>query len=81
MGGVMGHSVRTERFRYTEWNAGKDGTELYDEQQDPREYHNLANDPKYAPAIAEMKQLFQKNCPDQHLQNAGLTCFFALRRL
>lgn len=57
--GVMGHSVRTERFRYTEWDGGKQGRELYDEQHDPKEYHNLANDPSYAATLAEMKKLLQ----------------------
>lgn len=59
MGGVMGHSVRTERFRYTEWNGGKEGQELYDEQKDPKEYHNLAHDANFATTMAQMKQLLQ----------------------
>ena len=57
MGGVMGRSVRTERFRYTEWNGGKEGKEVYNEPPDPKEYHNLADDPKYAATLAEMKKL------------------------
>lgn len=44
---IMGRSVRTERWRYTEWNRGADGVELYDYKKDPDEYHNLANDPGY----------------------------------
>ena len=58
---VMGHSVRTERFRYTEWDGGKQGVELYDQEKDPKEYHNLAGDPKYAATVAELKQLLSKN--------------------
>lgn len=60
---IMGRSVRTERFRYTEWDGGKQGKELYDERQDPKEYRNLANDPKHAATVAEMKELFQKASP------------------
>lgn len=40
-----GRSVRTERYRYTEWDQGKKGTQLYDHQTDPHELKNLANDP------------------------------------
>lgn len=62
-GGVMGRSVRTEGFRYTEWDGGKEGKELYDQQKDPKEYHNLANDPKYAERVASMNKLLQKIAP------------------
>ena len=33
----MGYSIRTEKWRYTEWENGKRGVELYDEAADPRE--------------------------------------------
>src|ERR1051325_970783 len=56
-GGTMGYSVRTERFRYTEWDGGKEGAELYDQQSDPKEYHNLAKEPAYAATVAELKKL------------------------
>jgi uncharacterized sulfatase len=55
----MGYSVRTERWRYTEWDEGRKGVELYDEANDPREMRNLANDPKYAKITTEMKRLLQ----------------------
>ena len=56
----MGRSVRTERWRYTEWGDGKRGVELYDHEKDPREFTNLANDPKHAGTVAELKSLLQK---------------------
>jgi uncharacterized sulfatase len=40
---VNGYSIRTERYRYTEWNRGDEGEELYDYQTDRREVKNLAS--------------------------------------
>jgi arylsulfatase A-like enzyme len=45
---VMGYSIRTNRYRYTEWSRGKEGVELYDYQTDPLEYRNLAGDESHA---------------------------------
>lgn len=57
--GYMGRSVRTGRWRYTEWDNGKRGAELYDHQKDPNEYNNLADDPKYAGKRKEMKNFIK----------------------
>jgi len=51
-----GRSIRSDRFRYTEWNAGKDGMELYDHNSDPAEYHNLAKDPAYADTLSDLQK-------------------------
>jgi iduronate 2-sulfatase len=58
--GFMGYSVRNERYRYTEWDEGRKGVELYDYDKDPNEMRNLANDPNYAKIAAQMKELLQK---------------------
>ena len=62
-GGVPGHSVRTEKWRYTEWDFGNQGSELYDETADPHELNNLANDPKHADVVKEMKALLKQMYP------------------
>ena len=38
----FGKSVVTERYRYTEWDGGKEGVEFYDHETDPNEWTNLA---------------------------------------
>jgi arylsulfatase A-like enzyme len=40
---IRGHSIRTERYRYTEWGGGLYGAELYDHENDPEELTNLAD--------------------------------------
>ena len=55
-----GRSVRTERFRYTEWNQGRLGVELFDHDADPGEFKNLATDPAYATVVAELKATLAK---------------------
>ena len=62
-GKVPGQSVRTERWRYTEWGFGQYGQELYDQVHDPQELHNLAADPKEAAIVTELKALLKKVHP------------------
>jgi uncharacterized sulfatase len=57
---ARGQSVRTERWRYSEWNGGAAGAVLFDEQADPHEMKNLADDPAHKQVVAEMKALLAK---------------------
>jgi uncharacterized sulfatase len=57
---LMGRSVRTERFRYTEWDGGKAGAELYDHNSDSDEFNNLARDAKYSGTVKELSSLLNK---------------------
>jgi uncharacterized sulfatase len=50
-----GDSVRTDRWRYTEWSDGN--RELYDHETDPEENHNLAAAAEHQKAISELQQL------------------------
>jgi len=54
-----GRSLRTDRWRYTEWHdlKGKPtGVELYDELNDPEETTNLANDPTHAETVKQLSK-------------------------
>lgn len=61
---VMGRSVRTDRWRYTEWTTPKNesaGVELYDEQHDPHENTNLAAEAANASTMAMLAKLLHEN--------------------
>lgn len=60
----MGRSVRTERWRYTEWDQGRKGIQLYDHKNDPHEHNNLAEDPNYAKIKNEMSVLLKAHTSD-----------------
>jgi hypothetical protein len=63
-GQAVGRSVRTKRWRYTEWGPdGEAGIELYDHDQDQGEYHNLANQPGHAATRKRMAELLQQGFP------------------
>ena len=55
-GELNGYSVRTDRWRYTSWDEGRQGEQLYDIAADPGETINLASDPKWATTVAELRQ-------------------------
>ncbi len=59
-GATPGHSVRTQRWRYTEWGFGDKGAELYDHDRDPHELHNLAGDTQYTDIVTEMRRLLKR---------------------
>jgi len=51
----LGRTIRTERWRYTQWDNEGKIVEMYDQQADPDDYFNLADDPKYAEIQAGLK--------------------------
>ena len=58
-GKVMGHSIRTERYRYTEWaepDKEPAAREVYDHKLDPEENVNIANLPEHKALVAELSR-------------------------
>jgi arylsulfatase A-like enzyme len=62
-----GRSVRTARWRCTEWDEGRNGIELYDHEADPHEYTNLAQAPEHASILKELRALLAKQLPPMAL--------------
>jgi iduronate 2-sulfatase len=67
---VFGYSIRTQRFRYTEWDSGQAGRELYDHQTDPQELTNLADQPDQAATVSELAALLRQ-AVDSSLPDSG----------
>jgi len=55
----MGYSIRSGQWRYTEWDDGKRGVELYDEANDPGETRNLAPDPGHRAIVQRLQKLLR----------------------
>jgi arylsulfatase A-like enzyme len=62
------HSVRDEHWRYIRYADGKE--ELYDHQQDPNEWHNLAGDPQYQDTATRLKQSLPSH-EAKHVKGSG----------
>jgi arylsulfatase A-like enzyme len=58
---LRGRSVRTERWRYTEWSGEGGGAELYDHAADPHERENRAGDPAHAATVEALKRLLRES--------------------
>ncbi|HVV00195.1 MAG TPA: sulfatase [Verrucomicrobiae bacterium] len=71
-GNAFARAMRTDRYRFIEWNAGgsKSVYELYDEQGDPQENVNIANLPEnrelVAGLTAELKRGWKGALPESN---------------
>jgi iduronate 2-sulfatase len=68
-----GYSIRTKRYRYTEWgDAGAAGNELYDHLSDPAEMKNLADDDTHRDTIKELSQLLRRRIQEAKTPPKGI---------
>ena len=63
-GQVMGYTMRTKRFRYTEWQNRKTkevmARELYDHDTDPKENVNAVDQPQYEPDVQQLARMLSQ---------------------
>jgi iduronate 2-sulfatase len=63
-GKVMGYSMRTKDFRYTEWKNRQSGEvlarELYDHREDPQENVNVAARSEYEQDVKRLSRMLEK---------------------
>jgi arylsulfatase A-like enzyme len=67
-GGLMGYSMRTDRYRFTVWVKSADHTkvdaiELYDHQADPQENTNIANRAEQAALVKQLMEQWKQGWP------------------
>ena len=66
-GEIMGFALRTQRYRYIEWQDWESkqviARELYDLASDPQETRNIAGIVKYHAAVEEMTQILSAGWP------------------
>ncbi|MCA9082217.1 MAG: sulfatase-like hydrolase/transferase, partial [Planctomycetaceae bacterium] len=55
-GKADGYSLRTAQYRYTQWNEGQDGEQLFDLKADPGETTNLVDRPEHAAMIRQLRE-------------------------
>ena len=63
--GLMGYSMRTDRYRFTVWvgrndHSKVDAIELYDHQTDPQENTNIAKAPANAELVGRLMELWRR---------------------
>lgn len=54
---VLGRTIIDKQWRYTEWDSGKKGTELYFYENDPKEYINQVKEPKNQKIVLKGKSV------------------------
>ncbi len=57
----IGRSIRTERWRFTEWDEGRRGSMLFDHDADPHETRNLAADPAHKAVLARLRKQLRES--------------------
>lgn len=69
-----GYSLRTARYRYTEWGEnGGEGIELYDHESDPVEMLNLAGGPEHAETVQKLSEQLRNRIVEVRKKPDGIT--------
>lgn len=70
---ASGYSLRTTRYRYTEWGQdGQEGAELYDHQTDSAEMTNLADSAEHSQTAKRLSALLRHRIADAKTPPSGI---------
>lgn len=64
----LGRSIRTVRWRCTEWDEGRRGAMLFDHNIDPYEMRNLVNDPAHQGTVSQLQKQLRESKAGQSMQ-------------
>ncbi len=68
-----GYSIRTPRYRFTEWGEnGEQGAELYDHDSDPEELVNLASRAEHADMVEQLSKTLRRRIDQAQTAPKGL---------
>jgi iduronate 2-sulfatase len=62
---LIGVAVRTEKYRFAEYDGGNGGAMLFDEQADPHELTNRVDDPALAKVKEQLAALAKKHAAER----------------
>lgn len=66
--------IRTDRWAYIQYNEdGSAGAELFDMEQDPKQYTNLVGNPHFKPVMDEMKGILKAKLEEVRQNDLGKT--------
>lgn len=66
--------IRTNRWAYIQYNEdGSAGAELFDMEQDPKQYTNLVANPHFKPVVDEMKEILKAKLEEVRQNDLGRT--------
>ncbi|RMG32598.1 MAG: DUF4976 domain-containing protein [Planctomycetota bacterium] len=69
----VGYTIRTPRYRYTEWGPeGRLGAELYDRSTDPEELRNRADDPQLAEVRKQLARRLRQRIAEANRRPKGV---------
>ena len=65
--------LRTKKWAYIQYDEdGGSGIELFDMEYDPKQYNNLANNPKYENIVREFQEKMKKKLDEVRSNDLGI---------
>ena len=72
--GVFSYLLRTDKWAYIQYDEdGGSGSELFDMEYDPKQYNNLANNPRYENLVNEFKEKLKQKLAEVRDNDLGIS--------